>query len=147
MIPAVHDFLEEARRYRSVAEKAIAQVSDENLNRVLASDGNSVAMLVRHLSGNMVSRFTDFLTSDGDKPWRHRDSEFEAQQYSRADVAELWEKGWTVLEAAVIPLTQDDLAKTITIRSVPLTVQQALFRAAAHLAYHSGQIVLLARIV
>lgn len=147
MIPTVEDFLEEARRYRSVAEKALDQVSDDSLNRVLAPDGNSMAMLVRHLSGNMVSRFTDFLTTDGDKPWRDRDSEFDTREYSREQIRELWAKGWQTLETSVGSLTEQDLQKTISIRGSALTVRAALFRALAHVSYHTGQIVLLARIL
>ncbi|MBI2817826.1 MAG: DUF1572 family protein [Acidobacteria bacterium] len=147
MIPAVQDFIEETRRYYTIAEKALDQVSDEALNRVLAPNGNSVAMLVRHVSGNLISRFTDFLTTDGEKPWRDRDLEFQTREYSRQETRELWEKGWQTLENALASLTQDDLEKTVTIRGSALTVRAALLRSLAHIAYHAGQIVLLARIL
>ena len=147
MITTVNDFVEEARRYRTIAEKALAQVSDDGLNRVIAPDGNSMAMLVRHVSGNLVSRFTDFLTTDGEKPWRNRDSEFQTREYSRAEIRGLWNTGWQALEASAASLTQQDLEKTVTIRGSSLTVQAALFRALAHISYHTGQIVLLARIL
>jgi uncharacterized damage-inducible protein DinB len=141
----IKDFLDEYARYRLLAEKAIAQVPDDALNRVPAPEGNSVAMLVRHMSGNLASRFSDFLTSDGEKPWRDRDTEFETRDYTRAELDGLWARGWNVLETQVAALTDADLATTVTIREKPLTVHEALCRSLAHMAYHVGQIVLLAR--
>jgi len=142
----ITEFWDECVRYKLTAEKAFSQVPDDALNRVLSSEGNSVAMLVRHLSGNMLSRFTDFLTSDGEKPWRDRDAEFLTREYNRAEMLELWEKGWAVMEWEYGALTDADLGKTITIRGKVWTVHEALARSLAHLAYHVGQIVLLARI-
>lgn len=142
----IDDFRSEHARYRQLAEKAIAQMPDAALNQVLAPDGNSAAMIVRHMSGNLISRFTNFLTEDGEKPTRHRDAEFEEQQYSRAEVEELWRNGYAVLEGALAPLTDADLTRTVAIRQQPLTVHAALSRSLAHAAYHVGQIVLLARI-
>lgn len=141
----VQDFLNESRRYRATAEKALEQVSDKDLNRIVSPEGNSIAMIVRHISGNLVSRFTDFLTTDGDKPWRNRDSEFETREYSRQEIQEMWQKGWTILEEAVRLLSEDDLAKKVFIRGQAWTVHGALVRSVAHTAYHVGQIVLLAR--
>lgn len=143
----VKDFIGEYERYRLGAEKAMAQVSDEAMNRVVAPNGNSIAMLVRHMGGNLTSRFTDFLTTDGEKPWRNRDDEFADGVYSRAEVDEIWKKGWAVLGQALGQLTDADLERTVTIRGQSLTVHDALCRSLAHAAMHVGQIVLLARIL
>jgi len=136
----------EFRRYRSIAEKALAQVSDEGLNRVPHPDGNSLAMLVHHLSGNLKSRFTDFLTSDGEKPWRDREGEFAERSFDRAEVERMWTDGWAVLEGALAELTEPDRGRTVRIRGNELTVDAALARSLAHVAYHVGQMVLLARV-
>jgi uncharacterized damage-inducible protein DinB len=142
----IADFRAEFARYRQLAEQALAQMPDAELNRVLAPEGNSAAMLVRHMSGNFISRFTDFLTEDGEKPNRERDREFDERPYSRAEVDALWAKGFAVLDDALNPLGDADLERTVTIRQQPMTVHAALSRSLAHLAYHVGQIVLLARI-
>jgi uncharacterized damage-inducible protein DinB len=142
----IADFRAEFARYRQLAEQALAQMPDAELNRVLAPEGNSAAMLVRHMSGNFISRFTDFLTADGEKPNRERDREFDERPYSRAEVDALWAKGFAVLDDALTPLGDADLERTVTIRQQPMTVHAALSRSLAHLAYHVGQIVLLARI-
>ncbi len=137
-----HEFL----RYKRAGEKALAQVSDDALNRIPSTDGNSMAMIVRHISGNLVSRFTDFLTTDGDKPWRKRDEEFETRAYSRAEVDALWQRGWAAVEKELASFSDADLAKTVHIRGEAMPAHEALLRAAAHTSYHVGQIVLLARI-
>ena len=142
----IDDFRSEYARYRELAEKALAQMPDAELNRVPSPEGNSAAMVVRHVSGNLVSRFTNFLTEDGEKPDRDRESEFEERPYDRAELERLWRRGFTVVEDALAPLTDADLARTVTIRGRPLTVHAALTRSVAHVAYHVGQIVLLARI-
>ena len=141
----IDDFRSEHARYRRLAEKALAQMPDAALNHVPSTDSNSVAMIVRHISGNLISRFTNFLTEDGEKPSRDRDAEFVERPYSRAEIDELLRKGYAVLEEALASLTDDDLARTVTIRQQPLTVHAALSRSLAHVAYHVGQIVLLAR--
>ena len=141
----IQDFLDEYLRYRITVEKALDQVPDDALNRIVAPDGNSIGMIVRHLSGNLTSRFTDLLSSDGEKPWRDRDSEFETREYKRKEVYDLWKKGWSVLEKELASLTDGDLGKTVHIRGRPLTVHQALARSLSHLSYHAGEIVLLAR--
>lgn len=141
------DFADEFTKYRTSAEKAIAQVSDDGLNRILAPKGNSVAMIVRHVGGNLVSRFTDFLTTDGEKPWRDRDSEFFEGPFTRAQITELWNNGFGALDSALASLRDEDMARTITIRSQPLSVHEALCRSLAHTASHVGQIILLSRIV
>jgi len=142
----IDGFRAEFLLYKQTGEKALAQVSDEALNRIPSTEGNSMAMIVRHISGNFVSRFTDFLTSDGEKPWRKRDTEFETRSYARAEVEELWRRGWDVLLAQIGTLAEHDLAKIVTIRGRTITVHQALIRSIAHVAYHVGQIVLLARV-
>jgi hypothetical protein len=142
----IADFRSEYARYRQIAEKAMRQMPDVLLNRVPAPDANSAAMIVRHMSGNFVSRFTNFLTEDGEKPNRNRDAEFEERAYTRDEVEEQWAKGFAVLDDALAPLGDADLGRTVTIRGQPMTVHAALARSLAHLSYHVGQIVLLARI-
>src|SRR5215207_10769845 len=142
----IADFRSEYARYRQLAEKALAQMPDSELNRVPAPDANSAAMIVRHMSGNLISRFTNFLTEDGEKPDRDRDAEFDERAYSRSAMNDLWASGFAVLDEALVPLTDDDLERTVTIREQPMTVHAALSRSLTHLAYHVGQIVLLARI-
>ena len=142
----IADFRSEYARYRQIAEKAMRQMPDTLLNQVPAADANSAAMIVRHMSGNFVSRFTNFLTEDGEKPNRDRDAEFAERTYARDEVEELWSKGFAVLESALAPLGDADLQRTVTIRNQPMTVHAALARSLAHLSYHVGQIVLLARI-
>lgn len=138
-------FLDEYARYRATAEKAMNQVPDDALNRVMAPDGNSIATLVRHISGNLVSRFTDFLASDGEKPWRDRDAEFESGAFSRQALDDAWKRGWEVTEREVGRLRDEDLTRTVTIRGQAMTVHEALVRNVAHVASHIGQIILLAR--
>ncbi|MEO5815244.1 MAG: DUF1572 family protein [Gemmatimonadaceae bacterium] len=144
--PLVEDLIGEYKRYRLLAEKAMAQMPDDALNVVHGDECNSVAMIVAHMSGNLRSRFTNFLTDDGEKPWRARDDEFASRTCSRAEVTEFWIEGWAVLEREIAALTDADLARAVTIRQQPLTVHAALCRSIAHVAYHVGQIVLLARI-
>jgi len=143
----VKDFIDEYARYRAMGEKAMAQVSDEALNRVLSPDGNSIAMIVRHVGGNLVSRFTDFRTTDGEKPWRNRDGEFADGPFTRTQVDDAWRTGWDLVAAELEKLDDDDLSSMITIRGAKLTVHEALCRSLAHSASHVGQIVLLARIL
>lgn len=143
----VKDFIDEYQRYRLVGEKAMAQVPDDALNRIVAPDGNSIAMIVRHVGGNLVSRFTDFLTTDGEKPWRNRDDEFVEGAYTRAEVDEAWRTGWSVVETELEKLTDDDLERIVTIRGQELSVHAALSRSVTHVAMHMGQIVLLARML
>ncbi len=139
-------FLTEFHRYRSVIDKTLSQVDDELLNASSGKDGNSIAMLVRHLSGNLTSRFTDFLTSDGEKPWRHRDREFEHRNYGREELLNMWNSAWEVVDNAIDSIKPDHLEQNVVIRGQQLTVHAALCRSVSHLAYHAGQIVLLARL-
>ena len=143
-------YLDEARRalrgHKRLAEGAIAQLRDEELFLQLDPESNSVAVLMKHIAGNMRSRFTDFLTSDGEKPDRHRDQEFEiSASTTRAQIMEMWEAGWKIVFDAIASLHAGDLERAVTIRGEPLTVLQAVHRAVAHYAYHSGQIVFLAK--
>ncbi len=141
------DFIDEYRRWRLAAEKAIEQVPDDQLNRVLSKDGNSVAMLMRHVGGNLRSRFTDFLTSDGEKPWRDRDGEFAEGPFTRTEVRALWDEGWQALNDALSPLTDADLGTSVTVRGQAMTVHSAATRSLSHIANHCGQIIILARIL
>ena len=142
-------YLDEVRRqfrgYKRLGEGAITQLKDEELFITLDPESNSVAILIKHLAGNMHSRFTDFLTTDGEKPDRHRDQEFEMSSASRADVMRWWEDGWARVFSATEALKPEDLLYTVTIRREPHTVVQAINRQLAHYAMHVGQIVFLAK--
>ena len=136
----------EFRRYKALAEGAIRQVDEPALSVRGPGDQNSIAIIAWHVSGNLASRFTDFLTTDGEKPWRHRDEEFVERTVGRTELLEKWERGWSVLFATLADLTDADLAKTVHIRAQPVAVVEALHRALAHVSYHVGQIVLLGRV-
>ena len=129
------------RRYRSTAEAAMDQLSDEDLIAVPAGAASSVATIAWHVGGNLRSRFTDFLTTDGEKPWRNRESEFLARTPSRTELLEFWNSGWDVLEESLAGVADSNLADTVTIRGEELSVIQALHRSLAHTAYHVGQLV------
>jgi hypothetical protein len=131
--------------YKKLAERAMEQVADEQLFAVLDGEMNSIAILVKHMVGNMRSRWTDFLTSDGEKPDRKRDTEFENPPATRVAVTKLWDDGWNCVFAALEPLSESDLDRTVEIRGEPHSVMQAINRQIAHYAYHCGQIVFLAK--
>jgi uncharacterized damage-inducible protein DinB len=135
----------EYRRYQRLGEESIRQLDAEALVRPPPGDGNSVAALVWHVAGNLRSRFTDFLTTDGEKPWRDRESEFAPRAVSPADVRAKWDEGWSVLLQTLSALSDADLSRTVTIRGQALSVLEALHRSLAHASYHVGQIVFLAR--
>jgi uncharacterized damage-inducible protein DinB len=135
----------EYRRYQRLGEESIRQLDAEALVRRPPGDGNSVAAIVWHIAGNLRSRFTDFLTTDGEKPWRDRESEFAARAVSAAEVRAKWEDGWEVLFRTLGTLSDADLARTVIIRGQSLSVLEALHRSMAHASYHVGQIVFLAR--
>lgn len=141
----LEDALAVFRQYKSLGEKAMAQVTDEQLSAVLDPEMNSIALLVKHMAGNMRSRWTNFLTSDGEKPDRNRDSEFVEPPATREGVVALWEDGWSRVFAALEPLTEADLSRTVTIRGEAHSVMQAINRQIAHYASHCGQIILLAK--
>jgi hypothetical protein len=134
------------RSYKKLAEEAFAQISDEDIFRLIDPDANSIAMLVKHMAGNMRSRWTNFLTTDGEKPDRHRDQEFEIDpNATRADVIEWWERGWQCVFQAVTPLKAEDLNRKVFIAGREHTVLQAITRQLLHYAGHVNQIVLLAK--
>jgi uncharacterized damage-inducible protein DinB len=136
----------EFRRYKKLGDETLAQLQDKELVESGPGGGNSIAVLVWHLSGNLKSRFTDFLTSDGEKPWRHRDDEFLARaDVSRRELLEKWEEGWTTLFRSLDSLTDDDLFKTVIIRKEQFRAHEALNRLMAHASYHVGQMVYLGK--
>jgi Protein of unknown function (DUF1572) len=142
----LQDALAEFRKYKGFAEKAVAQISDEDWFRKLDPESNSIALVMKHVSGNMRSRWKDFLTTDGEKLDRDRDSEFEASDSDTMEtVRRRWDEGWRLLFDALSPLTDEDLGRTVTIRGEPHTVLQAINRQLTHYASHVGQIVLLAK--
>jgi Protein of unknown function (DUF1572) len=133
------------RYYKMLGSQAIAQTSDESLGRALDKESNSIAIIVKHMAGNMHSRWPDFLTSDGEKPDRDRDAEFVAAPSSRAEISALWEAGWKCVFEALEPLTEAELGRVVLIRGERHSVMQAINRQIAHYAYHVGQIVYLAK--
>ena len=139
------DSLSLFRYYKSLAERALAHVTDEQLYAVLDREMNSIAVVMKHMAGNLRSRWGDFLTTDGEKPGRRRDTEFEDPPATRQGLMEMWEEGWSCLFAALEPLTDADVAQTVTIRGERHSVTQAINRQLAHYPYHIGQIVLLAK--
>jgi len=141
----IENALEEFRGMKALADKSVAQVSDEEFFRAIDPESNSIAVIMKHVSGNMRSRWTDFLTSDGEKPDRHRDTEFETDKEDRRAVLERWEEGWRILFDAVEPLKTEDLMRTVTIRREPHTIVAAVNRQLAHYGEHVGQIIFLAK--
>jgi hypothetical protein len=139
------DSLDLFRYSKKQAERAMAQVSDEQLFAELDEDGNSIAIIVKHMAGNMRSRWMDFLTTDGEKPDRNRDSEFVDPPATREALMKLWEEGWSYVFTALEPLSDADLGRTVTIRGEAHSVMQALNRQVAHYSMHIGQIVMLAK--
>ncbi len=135
---------DEFRRYKALAEGAIAQVPDGQLSVAGPGDGNSIAIICWHMAGNFQSRFTDFLTDDGEKPWRQREEEFSLRDVSRDELMTKWNAGWTAVLGTLDSLADADLMSSITIRRQPLTVHEALHRSLAHASYHVGQIVYVA---
>ena len=133
----------EYRRYKALGDSSLEQVPDDQLSQPGPGGGNSLAIICWHLAGNLQSRFTDFLTTDGEKPWRQREEEFAQRSVSRNELLEKWNEGWKVLLSALDDLTDADLDKTVTIRGQPLAVHEALHRSLAHASYHVGQIVYL----
>jgi len=133
------------RGQKKLAEGAIAQVSDEEFFKLIDAEANSIAAIVKHLGGNLRSRWTDFLTSDGEKPDRQRDSEFVTDDDTRESLMQFWENGWQALFAALRSLTTEDLDKIVQIRSEDFTVVKAIYRAVSHTGQHVGQITLLAK--
>lgn len=139
------DALESFRSYKNIAEKAMAQTSDEEFFRALNAEDNSIAVIVKHIAGNLRSRWTLFLTTDGEKPDRNRDAEFELKAETRGELMRFWENGWQALFDSLESLRPEDLEKTVKIRGEDFTVHKAVSRSLAHTAYHIGQITLLAK--
>ena len=132
-------------KYKIMGDKTFEQLEDKDFHFILDEDSNSIAIIIQHISGNLISRFTDFLTSNGEKPNRHRDTEFEEQQLSKIELIERWNRGWSVLLNSISNLKSEDLLKTVHIRQESLSVLDALNRSLSHIAYHVGQIVFLAK--
>lgn len=133
--------------YKVLGERAMAQVPDDKLFWQYNDDSNSIATIVKHLAGNMLSRWTDFLTTDGEKEWRDREAEFDNDIKSRAELMDIWNKGWACLFSAINQVTDDDLQRLIYIRNMGHTVMEAINRQVTHYPYHVGQIVFIAKMV
>ncbi len=133
--------------YKELGDKTFEQLTDADLHYQPNAESNSIAVIIQHMAGNMISRWTDLLTSDGEKDWRNRDVEFEDQHLSRQELVELWQKGWDCCLKSLASLTEDDLLKTINIRKEGLMVVDAINRQMAHYPYHVGQIVYIAKII
>jgi hypothetical protein len=142
----LEDVLRQLRKYEEMAEKAVAQVSDAQFFDLLDPEANSIALVIKHMAGNMRSRWTDFLTTDGEKPDRERDSEFLLEEgETREQLMARWREAWKLTFAAIEPLGPEDLTCSVTIRGEPHTVVEAIQRQLTHYSYHVGQIVLLAK--
>lgn len=140
------EVLRQFRGLKKTADKALAQTTDTDFFNALDPESNSIALIVKHVAGNMRSRWTGFLTTDGEKPDRRRDSEFQLEpDDTRASLTSRWEEGWALVAAAVDPLTVEDFGRTVTIRGESHTVLRAINRQVAHYAYHIGQLVFLAK--
>ena len=139
------DSLDLFRHYKKLAERAMAQVSDEQLFAELDEGGNSIAIIIKHMAGNMRSRWVDFLTTDGEKPDRNRDAEFVDPPATREALMQLWDESWALVFQALEPLSDFDLGRTVMIRGEAHSIMQAIHRQIAHYAMHIGQIVMLAK--
>lgn len=139
------DSVQSFRNYKKLAERAFDQVSDEEFFAVIDEESNSIAVIVKHIAGNLHSRWRDFLTTDGEKPDRDRDQEFETIEDTREALLEFWNSGWATLFGSIEPLTEEDFSKTVRIRGEPHTVVEAINRQLTHYSYHIGQIVFLAK--
>ncbi|MES2848434.1 MAG: DUF1572 family protein [Bacteroidota bacterium] len=133
--------------YKESGNKTFAVLDTKDLHFTPNEESNSIAIIIQHVSGNMLSRWTDFLTSDGEKDWRNRDTEFETKELSKEQLIEIWEKGWDCCLAAIKNLNEDDLLKTIYIRNEGLSVVDAINRQLAHYPYHVGQIIYIAKMI
>lgn len=145
MTSIIQSIRSEYLRYKALAEAAIDQLSEAELSAQGPNGGNAIAVICWHISGNLRSRFTEFLTSDGEKPWREREEEFQTRTVTRAALLSQWDQGWGVLLGTLANLTDGQLQLTVTIRGQPLHVHEALHRSLAHLSYHVGQIVYVAK--
>ena len=141
------DTIKRLRYYKGLGDKTFEQLEEKDLFFRPNEESNSIAIIVQHMTGNMLSRFTNFLTEDGEKEWRQRDDEFEIHHYSKQQVIDLWEKGWKCFLDTLDSLTEDDLLKTIYIRKEALTAIDAINRQLAHYPYHIGQILFIGKII
>ncbi len=141
------DCIKRFQYYKELGDKTLDQVSEDELHWMPSSESNSIALIIQHLHGNMKSRWTNFLTEDGEKPWRNRDQEFEPQTWTKTQAMDFWNQGWACLLDTLIDLKKEDLQKTIYIRTEPLLVYDAILRQLAHYPYHVGQIVYLGRMI
>lgn len=139
------DYLAAYRMHRRDLDGALAQIADEEFDRSPGGSANSASVIIRHLAGNFASRFTDFLDSDGEKPWRQREAEFQPAEQSRAEIIAEFERAWDIMVDSVTNLSASDLQATITIRGKPLGVEDALLRSVAHFASHVGQIIMIGK--
>jgi len=146
-----YDYIEGAKKqftqYKSLAEKAMVQIPDDQLSWQFNDETNNLVTIVKHLAGNMLSRFTDFLTTDGEKPWRNRDREFENEDLNRAQLMALWNEGWNCLFQVLNALSTDDLSRIVLIRNEKHSVMEAINRQMTHYAYHVGQIVYISKMI
>ena len=139
--------IQQFKDYKLLAEKAFAQLEEKDFHFQPNDETNSIAINITHLYGNMMSRWTNFLTEDGEKEWRQRDDEFEVHAYSREELLQLWEEGWRTVFRALQSLRPGDLERTVYIRSKPLSVMDAVLRQLTHYSYHVGQVVMLGKII
>lgn len=135
------------KSYKELGEKTFSQLSEKDFHYTSNEASNSIALIIQHMHGNMLSRWTNFLTEDGEKSWRARDAEFETQDYPMARLVELWDEGWACMLNALENLNEEDLLKTVYIRNEPLTAVDAINRQLAHYSYHVGQIVFIGKIL
>jgi hypothetical protein len=146
-----HNYLDSTKKlfsyYKSLGDKTFARLSDEQMHWQYNAESNSIAIIIKHIAGNSLSRWTDFLTSDGEKEWRNRDDEFEDTTQNKQELIDFWEKGWACLFNAIDPLTEADLLKKVYIRNEGHTVLEAINRQLAHLPYHIGQMVFLGKML
>lgn len=131
--------------YKSLGEKTFDQLNEDQMHIAPNAASNSIAVIIQHLHGNMLSRWTNFLTEDGEKPWRQRDDEFETHAYTKQELLDKWDEGWNVFLQTLASLAPNDLEKTITIRTQPMKAFDAVLRQLAHYGYHVGQIVYVGR--
>jgi hypothetical protein len=139
--------LRRLKYYKHLSEQAFDQLEEKDFHFQPSSESNSIAVIIQHMAGNMLSRWTDFLTSDGEKEWRQRDNEFEIHSYSRQQLMDLWEKGWACFFNALQSLKEEDLLKTVYIRNEPMTAIDAINRQLAHYPHHIGQILYVGKII
>jgi hypothetical protein len=143
----IEDILKRLLYYKSLGDKTFDQLEENDFFYRASPESNSIAIIIQHMYGNMMSRFSNFLTEDGEKAWRNRDAEFEANEFTRQDLIDCWQTGWSLVQSVIINLSHEDLEKEITIRGEKLFVYDALLRQLAHYPYHVGQIVLIGKMI